>query len=122
MTLRRWHLVAALIGTLAFGVYSFFNEEWMTHLPDGTVEDCIAAAPDQGLREPFGGGGEPTTSPPGLRCEVNGTTFVIPADAGDYVGLLLWSVMVGAPLGLVGGGLTRAVIGRRRRPDDPRLA
>jgi len=107
---RRWYLVFALAGTLVFGVYSFFNEPWMTHLPDGQVEDCIAAAPEHGITGLLGGGGRPTTSPPGLRCEINGKTFVIPASFGDYVALVFWSLVLGVPLGLLLAWPVRAVM------------
>lgn len=115
----RWYLYAALAGTLAFGVYLFFEGGWTTHLPDGTVEECQDGARSRGIdpgsTEGFTEGG----FSPGLRCEVNGTSFFMPATGGDYVSLLVWAVLIGAPLGLLVMAALHPVIYLRRRRREP---
>jgi hypothetical protein len=93
----RWYLGAVLAGTLVIGIYTFFDGGWTTHLPDGTAEDCLAGAHEPGIDTSTAsvGGEDRGGFHAGLRCQVNRTSFFIPASADDYAGLIFWAVALG---------------------------
>lgn len=117
----RWYLYAALAGALTFGVYLFFDGGWTTHLPDGAIEECRDGAQSRGIDGATGAAGGVAEGgfSPGLRCEVSGTSFFMPASAGDYASLG-WAALTGAPLGVaVIAVLHPIVILIRRRRGEP---